>query len=238
MTINASGLVVRQLSVSFGAVKAVEDISLQIRPGQCVGIIGANGAGKTSLLRGISGLSRAAGKSQVQLHGVVIDRWSAVSRARAGLGHVLEHRHIFPALSVRDNLDIVPRKGNSSSQTQFERVLDMFPELLPNIDRPAGALSGGQQQFLAFGRALMAEPTILLLDEPTTGLAPMLVRRIGEAVNRLVAEGIGILIVEQALSVIEMTSSLVHVLSHGRFVASVDPRTESLTQAAHKAYFA
>jgi branched-chain amino acid transport system ATP-binding protein len=231
------GLEVRGLSVSYGAVRAVEDISLTVLPSQCVGIIGANGAGKTSILRGISGLCKAADQTKILLHGVSMDRLSAVARARSGLGHVLEHRHIFPALSVRDNLEIVPRRRGLLLDTQLRKVLDIFPELIENMDRPAGALSGGQQQFLAFGRALMAEPSILLLDEPTTGLAPKLVRRIGEVVNRMIRTGVGILIVEQALNVIEMTCSTVHVLSHGRVVATADPKQESLRDLAQASYF-
>jgi len=237
MSDKSAGLEVSNLGVRYGAVVAVENVSFEVVPGQCVGIVGANGAGKTSLLRGIGGLTKASAETRLRFRGQDIEKWTAVNRAKAGLGHVLEHRHIFPALSVHENLDIVPRKPGVDGAAQFDRVLALFPELHASMRKPAGALSGGQQQFLAFGRALMAEPSILLLDEPTTGLAPILVQRIAEVVLALVKEGKGILIVEQALSVVEVTASVVHILSHGKFFATIDPARVSLAEAAHKAYF-
>lgn len=237
MSDRSGGLEVSNLSVRYGAVVAVANVSFEVAAGQCVGIVGANGAGKTSLLRGIGGLTKAGAETRVRFHGENIEKWTAVNRARAGLGHVLEHRHIFPALSVYENLDIVPRKLGVNGAAQLDRVLALFPELHASMHKPAGALSGGQQQFLAFGRALMAEPSILLLDEPTTGLAPILVQRIADVVLALVKEGKGILIVEQALGVVETAASVVHILSHGKVFATVDPARVSLAEAAHKAYF-
>jgi len=229
-------LQVEHLSVSYGAVAAVQDISIAVRKGECIAVIGANGAGKTSLLRGIGGLERCSSATRVKLGSTPLHGLAADKRARAGLGHVLEHRHVFPGLSVRENLEIVPRRGNAPVDAMLNRVLDLFPELRSNLDRRAGALSGGQQQFLAFGRAMMAEPGVLLLDEPTTGLAPILVQRIIESIQVLVREGTAVLLVEQALKVVEATAAEVSILSHGRIVDILKPGERSLADAAHAAY--
>jgi branched-chain amino acid transport system ATP-binding protein len=157
-------------------------------------------------------------------------------RVRQGIGHVLEGRHIFADLTVRTNLELGDLSRNSRTRTErIEGVLALFPELEPLLTRKAGILSGGQQQFLAMGRALMGEPSVLLLDEPTVGLAPRLVERIEEVIAHLRAAGTTIVLVEQLLPVIEQTADEVYVLSHGRVIEHLRSM-ERLTEVAHRAY--
>jgi ABC-type branched-subunit amino acid transport system ATPase component len=223
-------LVVEDLGVRYGAVEAVESVSLSVAPGECVVLLGANGAGKTSTLHGIGGLTAARGT--VRLGDAVLSRMPAARRARAGLGHVLEGRHVFKALTVRENLQVARRPGKQPPVDPLE----LLPELRDHIDRPAGGLSGGQQQMLAIARAVAGAPEAIMLDEPTNGLSPKLVSRTTEIIARLRDLGYALLVVEQRLEVAQNLAADVVVLRHGQVihrVAGTDPQLPDLLHAAY-----
>jgi ABC-type branched-subunit amino acid transport system ATPase component len=228
-------LEVANLFVTYRGVVAVHDFSMTVPESSCVAIVGANGAGKSSILRGVSGLESTR-RGTVTLGGRRLDRMRPHRRVRSGVGHVLEGRHVFTDLTVRFNLELgyLGRAGKSRVE-RMEYVLALFPELEPLMGRRAGVLSGGQQQFLAMGRALMGEPSVLLLDEPTVGLAPLLVRRIEDVVLKLKRSGTTIVLVEQLLPVVEHTADEVYVLSHGRTLDHLSG-VDDLNEVAHNAY--
>ncbi|MFC7535205.1 ABC transporter ATP-binding protein [Actinoplanes sp. GCM10030250] len=202
-------LTVEGLTVHYGGVCAVRDLSFSVPGGDAVGVIGANGAGKTSTLKAVLGLiPRKVGTlrfGDTDLTGV-----NARNMVRHGIGYVPEGRHVFPGLPVEKNLLLgaYARKWDASTRTTLTEVYDLFPVLGEMRGRLAGALSGGQQQMLAIGRALMSQPRLLLLDEPSMGLSPKLVEDILAVLLRLRAEGLTLLLVEQnAKLTFEATSS-------------------------------
>lgn len=209
-------LVVSDLAVRYGGVSAVRSVSFTVGAGQSVGLIGANGAGKTSTLRALMGLvPRAAGS--VRFGDRDLTRVPARDMVRLGIGYVPEGRHVFPGLSVEKNLLLgaYARRWNGDTKDTLASVCDVFPVLGEMRGRLAGALSGGQQQMLAIGRALMARPVLLLLDEPSMGLSPKLVEVIGETLRKLRDDGLSLLLVEQnAMLTFEATSDCL-VLENG-----------------------
>ncbi|MBX6387564.1 MAG: ATP-binding cassette domain-containing protein [Frankia sp.] len=227
---------VSELRVDYRGVVAVDGVSLEVPEGQCVAVIGANGAGKTSLLRAIGGFVAAGAGSRVELAGNDLTRVPAHRRVQAGLGSVLENRHLFPHMSVRDNLELGAAAAPGRSGRGLRRALELLPELEGLMDRKAATLSGGQQQFVAIGRAMATEPRVLLLDEPTNGLAPRLVERVIEIVRTLRETGTAALLVEQRLEVATAITDQVHVLAHGRVVHSTNGDTTNLAEIAHDAY--
>jgi branched-chain amino acid transport system ATP-binding protein len=209
-------LVVSNLAVRYGGVSAVRSVSFTVGAGQSVGLIGANGAGKTSTLRALMGLvPRAAGS--VRFGDRDLARVPARDMVRLGIGYVPEGRHVFPGLSVEKNLLLgaYARRWNADTKDNLASVYDLFPVLGEMRGRLAGALSGGQQQMLAIGRALMARPVLLLLDEPSMGLSPKLVEVIGETLRKLRDDGLSLLLVEQnAMLTFEATTDCL-VLENG-----------------------
>jgi branched-chain amino acid transport system ATP-binding protein len=210
-------LSVENLSVHYGGVRAVKSIGFTVAPGQSVGIIGANGAGKTSTLKALMGLVPRGG-GRISFGDIDLTKVKARDVVRHGIGYVPEGRHVFAGLSVEKNLMLGayarPWRGAETGRTLTE-VYDLFPVLGEMRSRLAGALSGGQQQMLAVGRALMARPRLLLLDEPSMGLSPKLVENILEVLLRLRDEGLSLLLVEQnAKLTFEATSDCV-VMENG-----------------------
>ena len=192
-------LEVENLSVFYGAIRALKGISFRVAAGEVVALIGANGAGKTTTLRTLSGLVRPAGGS-IRFDGREIGGRPPHQIVRAGIAHVPEGRGIFPNLSVRENLELAGytrRQDRRALQGARERVFRLFPRLRERLNQPGATLSGGEQQMLAFGRALMTGGRLLLLDEPSMGLAPVLVEDIFEVIREIKAEGATILLVEQ-----------------------------------------
>jgi branched-chain amino acid transport system ATP-binding protein len=189
---------VADLSVRYGGVSAVHGISLAVGPGEAVGIIGANGAGKTSTLRAILGLAPRTAR-RITFDGHDLLRTPAHRIVRHGIGYVPEGRHVFSPLSVQKNLLLgaYTRRWDQQARASLAEVCDIFPVLGEMQARQAGALSGGQQQMLAIGRALMSQPRMLVLDEPSMGLSPILVGSILEVLLRLRDQGLSILLVEQ-----------------------------------------
>jgi branched-chain amino acid transport system ATP-binding protein len=214
-------LSVSELAVRYGGVSAVRSVSFTVAPGQSVGLIGANGAGKTSTLRALMGLvPRAAGS--VRFGDRDLARVPARDMVRLGIGYVPEGRHVFAGLTVEKNLLLgaYARRWDGETRDTLASVYDLFPVLAEMRGRLAGALSGGQQQMLAIGRALMARPVLLLLDEPSMGLSPKLVEVIGETLRRLRDEGLSLLLVEQnAMLTFETTTDCL-VLENGEIALS------------------
>ena len=214
-------LSVSELAVRYGGVSAVRSVSFTVAPGQAVGLIGANGAGKTSTLRALMGLvPRAAGS--VWFGDRDLAKVPARDMVRLGIGYVPEGRHVFPGLTVEKNLLLgaYARRWDGATRDTLSTVYELFPVLAEMRGRLAGALTGGQQQMLAIGRALMARPVLLLLDEPSMGLSPRLVEIIGETLRRLRDEGLSLLLVEQnAMLTFETTTDCL-VLENGEIALS------------------
>jgi branched-chain amino acid transport system ATP-binding protein len=199
---------VDEVSVHYGGVCAVSSISFTLAPGQSVGIIGANGAGKTSTLKALMGLVPRSG-GRIHLGDRDLSKVKARDMVRQGIGYVPEGRHVFPGLSVQKNLMLggYVYSWRRQMDDSLAEVYELFPVLKEMRGRLAGALSGGQQQMLAIGRALMSRPRLLLLDEPSMGLSPKLIEDILHALQRLRGEGLGLLLVEQnAKLTFEVTS--------------------------------
>jgi branched-chain amino acid transport system ATP-binding protein len=191
-------LAVRDLHVYYGNIAAVRGLSLAVRPGEIVTLIGSNGAGKSTTLRTISGLLRAR-QGSVTFDGRDITRMPGHQVVATGICHSPEGRRIFPRMSVGENLDLGAflRKDKGEVEGDRERVLELFPRLRERLTQKAGTLSGGEQQMLAVGRALMGSPKLLLLDEPSMGLAPVLVDLIFDTIQTIRDQGTTVLVVEQ-----------------------------------------
>jgi branched-chain amino acid transport system ATP-binding protein len=209
---------VRDLRVRYGSIEAVKGLTFSVAPGEIVCLIGANGAGKTTTLRTLSGLLRPAG-GEVHYAGQRIDRLPAHAIVNAGLAHVPEGRRVFPFMSVRENLDMGAfTRRDAGRGADLERVFELFPILRDRARQAAGTLSGGEQQMLAMGRALMARPQLLLLDEPSMGLAPIVVQRIFAIVREISRDGTTILLVEQNAAAALRLADRGYVLETGRIV--------------------
>jgi branched-chain amino acid transport system ATP-binding protein len=217
-------LTVSGLSVAYGGLHALDQVSLDVRPGEFVTIVGPNGAGKTTLLKAISGALPAAG-GRVEYRGRDIGRLAAAARARLGIAHVPEGRRVFPSLTVLENLEMGSYRTEAKRRRAegLEMVFALFPPLRERQSQLAGALSGGQQQMLALGRGLMAQPDLLLLDEPSQGLAPRLVEDIFDAIARIrQARSLTILLVEQRVVEAVELCDRAYVLETGRIVLEGD----------------
>ncbi|MET9244554.1 ABC transporter ATP-binding protein [Nonomuraea sp. NPDC003709] len=213
-----STLTVENLSVHYGGVRAAHDVSFTVEPGQSLGIIGANGAGKTSTLKAVMGLApRRAGAIHFGGHDLL--RTPAHTLVRHGIGYVPEGRHVFPGLSVEKNL-LLGAYTQSWKRTPVDEVYEVFPVLREMRHRLAGALSGGQQQMLAVGRALMCRPKVMLLDEPSMGLSPILVAEIAAVLKRLNADGLAILLVEQNAKLTFDVTTTCLVMENGEIAAT------------------
>ena len=207
----------RNLSVSYGGVPALHDASISVAASELVSVIGANGAGKTTLLKALSGTVAASGS--VSLSGTPLDRMPPHLRSRRGLIHVPQGRHVFGSMSVEENLKVAESYRGKSNSLDF--VYTLFPDLATKRLQPAGMLSGGQQQMVAIGRGIMSDPLVLMLDEPSTGLSPVLVENIFDAIRRIrEARPITILLVEQRATTALDVSDRSYVIEHGRIVLS------------------
>jgi branched-chain amino acid transport system ATP-binding protein len=214
---------VRNLEVVYDdVVLALRGVTLDVPDGSIVALLGANGAGKSSLLRAMSGLldihEGAIRKGVVTLDGETINNLSAPELARRGIKHVLEGRRVFKELTVEENLRVGAHAARRELRTNLERVYDLFPVLLDRRNGTAGYLSGGEQQMLAIGRALMSGPRYLLLDEPSLGLAPLVVAQIRDIVVEINRQGTGVLLVEQNATMALQIAHHGYVLETGRVV--------------------
>jgi branched-chain amino acid transport system ATP-binding protein len=214
-------LSVEDLDVHYGGIHALHRVSFAVDEGQIVALIGANGAGKTTALRAISGLVRPSG-GRVRFAGQPITGLPAHAIVGRGLAHVPEGRGIFANLTVGENLQLgAYLRGDAAAVARDrERALELFPRIRERLDQNAGTLSGGEQQMLAIARALLARPRLLLLDEPSLGLAPQIVQRIFQILTTIVAEGTTILLVEQNAHMALAVATTAHVLEVGALVTS------------------
>jgi branched-chain amino acid transport system ATP-binding protein len=213
-------LEVRDIHTYYGDSHVLQGVSLSMERGQVVGIVGRNGMGKTTLIRSIIGFTPPR-RGQVLFKSRDITAWPSNRAVAFGLGLVPQGRRVFPSLTVLENLAVAV-KDNGGPWT-IERVLELFPRLRERGAHRAGKLSGGEQQMLAIARALTTNPELLLMDEPTEGLAPLLVREVGRVIENLKTQGLSILLVEQNLPLAMRVADHVHVLSRGRVVHSSAP---------------
>lgn len=215
-------LEVRDLVVSYGGIQAVKGISLEVRRGEIVTLIGANGAGKTSTLRGLVRLVRGGGN--VSVFGRNVNDLEANEVAALGVALVPEGRGVFTGMTVRENLELGSylKRERAGIATRMERVVKLFPRLGERMPQDAGTLSGGEQQMLAIGRALMADPKMIFLDEPSLGLAPKLVGEIFAAIREIAKGGMTILLVEQNTRLALETAARAYVLVTGQIALSGD----------------
>lgn len=206
----------------YGQSHILWDLSLNIQEGSCACLMGRNGVGKTTLLKCLMGLLPVK-SGDIHFDGKTITKLSTEARARAGIGYVPQGRDIFPLLTVEENLRIALGASRSRLKQVPERIYELFPVLKDMRHRRGGDLSGGQQQQLAIGRALVLEPRLLILDEPTEGIQPNIVREIGEVIRRLnTDEGLTVLLVEQKLPFARQVASSFHILNKGKLVAEGD----------------
>lgn len=229
-------LKVEGVTCRYGRIEVLHGVSLHVASGEIVTLVGSNGAGKTTLMRVISGiLPQASG--HIEFDGVPIDRLPAHLRVARGIAQVPEARQVFAPLSIDDNLRLGAFRRNAADVPRdMERVYALFPALAGRRNVPAGALSGGQQQMLAMGRALMSGPRLLLLDEPSMGLAPVLVDQILETVVALRKDGMTILLVEQNVNAALAIADRAYVIETGRIVLSGSSASLSSDPRVREAY--
>jgi branched-chain amino acid transport system ATP-binding protein len=231
-------LEVRNLRVRYGSASpALDDVDLTVAPGECVTLLGANGSGKTSLFGALSGLVPSSGR--ISFEGREIERLKPAAIVALGIAQCPEGRKLFPDLSVEKNLRLgayVGRRDRRGTEAALERVCTLFPDVRDKLRAPAGALSGGQQQMVAIGRALMARPKLLLLDEPSLGLAPRMVQAMLDAVSEINREGTMVLLAEQNAYAALSIAHRGYVLANGRVVLEGSASTLQQNELVKKAF--
>ncbi len=233
---SGSLLSVHDLEVSYGTIPALNGIDLEVRQGEIVTLIGANGAGKTTTLRTISGLLKPR-KGEVTFNGQNITGVKPHVITARGISHVPEGRGIFANLTVADNLELgAYLRKDKIAQAEYDRIFSLFPVLKERIKQNAGTLSGGEQQMLAISRALMGTPTVLLLDEPSLGLAPQMVQTIFRVIRDINAEGTTILLVEQNAHMALVTAHRGYVMETGKIVLTDETKALLASDRVKKAY--
>jgi branched-chain amino acid transport system ATP-binding protein len=213
-------LAIESLTVRYGGITALREVHMEVPSGGLVALVGRNGAGKSTLVRAVSGVTKLASGS-IKFEGVRIDGKATHKIARMGLVHVPEDRQVLGPMSVRDNLELGRIAAGDRARgldEQLDEVFELFPILKERKRQLAGSLSGGEQQMLVLGRALMANPILMLLDEPSLGLAPIIVKQVFEAIQRLNDKGIGILLIEQNVKVALQVAHTTYVLDRGQIV--------------------
>jgi branched-chain amino acid transport system ATP-binding protein len=230
-------LEVKDLNVFYGAIHALQGVSFHVDEGEIVTLIGANGAGKSTTLKTISGLLRPR-QGEISFQGQDLTKVSAPHIVSVGIAQVPEGRRIFAPLTVRENLEMgaYSRKDGKGIEKSMERVFTSFPRLKERINQPGGTLSGGEQQMLAMGRGMMANPTLLLLDEPSMGLAPLLVEEIFRIIEEINKSGTSILLVEQNAAMALSIANRAYVLETGNVVLE-GPAQELLENPQVKAAY-
>ena len=230
-------LTINDINVFYGAIHAIKGVSLEVNEGEIVTLIGANGAGKSTILRTISGLLKPKTGS-IQFEGQEIAGMPAHEIVKTGISQVPEGRRIFAEMSVLENLELgaFTRKDKDGSKADMELVFERFPRLKERIGQLAGTLSGGEQQMLAMGRALMSRPRLLLLDEPSMGLAPLLIKEIFTIIQDINKTGTTVLLVEQNANMALSIAHRAYVLETGRITLSGDAKELAASDEVRKAY--
>ena len=230
-------LKIEDINVYYGNIQALKGVSMEINEGEIVTLIGANGAGKSTLLKTISGLLKPK-QGKVLFEGNLIGGKAAQSIVKMGISHVPEGRRVFANMTVAENLELGAylRKDKEGINKDMEKVHELFPRLLERIKQQAGTLSGGEQQMLAMGRALMAKPRLLLLDEPSMGLAPLLVKQIFNIIQEISESGTTILLVEQNANLALSIADRAYVVETGRIVLSGNAEELTSSEEIKMAY--
>lgn len=231
-------LSVKNINVYYGSIHAIKDVSFHVNEGEIVTLIGANGAGKTTTMHAISGLLKLQ-SGEIDYCGQTISKMEAHKIIRLGLAQVPEGRRVFSGLTVQQNLQMgayTRRDGKEAIQNDFDMVFDLLPRLKERRNQPAGTLSGGEQQMLAMGRAMMSEPKLLMLDEPSMGLAPLLVEQIFDIIRELHKAGATILLVEQNAQMALEVADRAYVLETGSITLSGSGHELLESDAIKKAY--
>ena len=228
-------LKVNNLAVSYGAIKAIHGVSLEVHDGEVVSLIGANGAGKTTILRTMSGLKKAD-DGEILFNGTDLRKMEPSKIITLKLAHVPEGRHIFPQMTVEENLEMGAFTDKKDLVENMEEVFERFSRLKERRRQLAGTLSGGEQQMLAVGRALMAKPSMILMDEPSMGLSPLLVKEIFSIIKEVNRKGITVLLVEQNAKMALSISSRAYVMETGKITISGDAGELLRDDRVRKAY--
>jgi branched-chain amino acid transport system ATP-binding protein len=230
-------LEMRSVDVFYGRIQALHGVSIVVNHGEIVALIGSNGAGKTTTLRTISGLVRPS-SGAVLLDGKAVHELGAEMIARSGVGHAPEGRRLFSRMTVRENLEMgaYARSDDTEVRKDFDRIFTLFPRLRERRGQLAGSLSGGEQQMVAIGRALMARPRVLLLDEPSLGLAPILVDAIFEVIREVNSAGTTVLLIEQNARMALATARRAYVLETGSIVMEGPARELAESEEVRRAY--
>ncbi|MGE4319152.1 MAG: ABC transporter ATP-binding protein [Deferribacterales bacterium] len=231
-------LEIKNINAFYGNIQALHDVSITINEGEIITLIGANGAGKTTTLMSISGIVTPR-TGQILFNGETISGMKPDKIVRSGLAHVPEGRHIFPYLTVMENLDLGAylRKDKDNVKKDLEHVFTLFPRLKERMHQAGGTLSGGEQQMLAISRALMARPKMLLLDEPSLGLAPLIVKQIFDIIKRINEEdGTTIFLVEQNANLALKVAHRGYVMENGRITLEDDAKKLLVNEEVKKAY--
>ena len=233
----SSMLEVKNIQVAYGKIIAVKDVSVTVEKGEIVTLIGSNGAGKSTTLRTISGLIKPK-SGEISFNGQRIDGMPGHEIVAMGICHSPEGRRIFPRMTVKENLELGAFLRNNKAEVaaDMERVLDLFPRLKERIKQTAGTMSGGEQQMLAVSRALMGDPKLLLLDEPSMGLAPVLVELIFDTIVKIRKQGITILLIEQNATAALEVADRAYVLESGKVKMSGSAKELSSDDKVTKAY--
>jgi len=237
MSTEAPSLQVSGLSASYGSVPAISEVSLEVRRGSIVTLIGANGAGKSTVIKCICGLLKPSAGT-VRLFGEDVTGLTPDRLVQRGLSVVPEGRRLFSEMTFKENLELgaYTRRDPLAVQRDMERVLALFPDLKDRLATVAGTFSGGQQQMVAVARALMSAPKLMLLDEPTIGLGPVVVERISDLIVEISRTGVDILIVEQNAEVALALADRAYILEGGRVIANDDAKTLAQSEQVQKAY--
>ncbi|EFX40859.1 ABC transporter ATP-binding protein [Streptococcus peroris] len=232
-----SMLKVENLSVHYGMIQAVRDVSFEVNEGEVVSLIGANGAGKTTILRTLSGLVRPS-SGRIAFLGQEIQKMPAQKIVASGLSQVPEGRHVFPGLTVLENLEMGAflKKNREENQANLKKVFSRFPRLEERKNQDAATLSGGEQQMLAMGRALMSTPKLLLLDEPSMGLAPIFIQEIFDIIQDIQKQGTTVLLIEQNANKALAIADRGYVLETGKIVLSGTGKELAASDEVRKAY--
>ncbi|WP_271629733.1 ABC transporter ATP-binding protein [Caldicellulosiruptor sp. DIB 104C] len=230
-------LKVNEIDVFYGAIQALFSVSLEVKKGEIVTLIGANGAGKSTLLKTISGLIRPR-SGTILFEDIDITKKSSMEIVKLGISHVPEGRRVFPEMTVLENLELGAflRKDKQAIKKDLELVFERFPRLYERKNQLAGTLSGGEQQMLAIGRSLMSRPKLLLLDEPSMGLAPILVTEIFKIIKEINSQGTTILLIEQNAHMALSIADRAYVIETGRIVLSGEAKEIAANPEVKKAY--
>jgi branched-chain amino acid transport system ATP-binding protein len=225
-------LTVRDLHAYYGKSHILQGVNLEVRGGEIVSLLGRNGVGRSTTCKAIMGLVEPVG--EVLWKGKSLVGLRADQIAHAGIGYVPEDRQVFPTLTVRQNLELGLKRAGRYGRWTFDDMFALFPHLRERQDNLAGILSGGEQQMLTMGRTLMGDPELVIIDEPTEGLAPMLVTQVGRFLDEIAHRGVSILLVEQKLTIALKISHRVYVMGHGRIVFDGTPADLAANAAVRK----